>query len=93
MNEIKKSGCGFLVAALVFAAPIGYAADNETETSTDTFKNPITGTVTTTERVHKKSTDRVGNKNEYTTTARTKVKTDGDVEKKVETEQKSEATR
>ena len=45
-----------IVAALAFAPIHGFAADkeNKAETSTDTSKNPITGTETTTTKSEKK---------------------------------------
>ena len=69
------------LAALMMVGSMAYAADaeNKAETTTDTSKNPITGTVTTTKKTSKKMKGAHGEA-EAKVTEKTKVHKDGKVE-------------
>ncbi|MBX3021924.1 MAG: hypothetical protein KF799_09635 [Bdellovibrionales bacterium] len=79
------------LAGLAFAVT-AYAADQENKESAtvDHSKNPITGTKTTTKKWNKKVKDGKGT-SDAAVTEKTKVKTDGTVEKSTETEVNSDS--
>lgn len=70
------------LAALMMVGSLAHAADaeNKAEATTDTSKNPITGTVTTTKKFNKKVKGAHGEA-EAQVTEKTKVHKDGKVEK------------
>jgi hypothetical protein len=72
-----------VLAAALMVGAMAHAADmeNKGEATTDTSKNPITGTVTTTKKMHKKVKGAHGNTAEATVTQKTKVHKSGKVEK------------
>lgn len=74
-----------LMGATLFAADM----EKKSETTVDTSKNPITGTVTTKKKHTKK---KKGDNREQTSevTEKTKVHTDGKVEQTTKTETKTE---
>lgn len=76
-----------IALSTLMIASVGFAADaeNKAETTTDTSKNPITGTVTTTKKTSAKKKGAHG-KASMEKTEKTKVHTDGEVEKSVEVE-------
>jgi hypothetical protein len=82
---MKKSTLNSLITAVALAAlssPALFANDNENSTTSNTTKNPITGTVKT-ERVAKhKRTHGDGSVSEKKDTTTTKYKTNGAVETK-----------
>jgi hypothetical protein len=77
------------LAALMMVGSLAHAADaeNKAETTVDTAKNPITGTVTTTKKTKKKIKGKHGEA-EAKVTEKTKVYKDG----KVEHSEKTDAT-
>ena len=84
-----------LLAALLMVGSLAHAADAEhkAEATTDVSKNPITGTVTTTKKSSKKVKGAHGGA-KMDVTEKTKVHTDGTVEKStdVDANSKQEAT-
>ena len=77
--------CAALVGTMAFAAD----AENTSETTVDTSKNPITGTVKTVKKTKQKVKGAKG-EGEVQTKEVTKVYKDGTVEKKVDAEGSSE---
>lgn len=77
------------LVALMMVGSLAHAADveNKAETTVDTSKNPITGTVTTTKKTTKKVKGKHGEA-DATVTEKTKVYKDG----KVERSEKTDAT-
>ncbi len=73
-------GSGLLVTTSLIAA------DNELEVSSDRTKNPITGTVTETKKTRKKVKRADGKTATSEVTKVKKLKTDGTVEEKVDSE-------
>ena len=67
----------------MFVGSLAFAADtkNESSTTTDTSKNPITGTETTTKKVSKNVKNAAGGHDETTTKHKTKKHKDGKKEK------------
>lgn len=74
---------GFAVGCLVVSAG-ALAADNKVEVSSDTSKNPITGTVTETKKHEEKVKRADGKTAKVNVTEKVKHKTDGSVEQKVD---------
>jgi hypothetical protein len=76
----------------MIAGSVALAADIEDshKATVDTSKNPITGTKTTTKKWKKKSHDAKGAGTEAEVTEKTKMKTDGTVEKKTDIETESQ---
>jgi hypothetical protein len=72
--------------ALVFVGSLAAAADGENteKSTTDTTKNPITGSVTTTKKYKKHVKNGKHNEGDVKVTEKTKVKKDGEVVKKVD---------
>ncbi len=81
-----KRSLSIVLGALLISS-VGFAADaeNKAETTTDTSKNPITGTVTTTKKTKAKKKGAAGAA-EMETTEKTKVHKDGEVEHSVDVE-------
>ena len=71
-----------MLALPVFAAD----AENKMEATTDTSTNPLTGTQTTTKKYKRKVKNPNGVKSTQDVTEKTKVKTDGTVEKSVDSD-------
>ena len=74
-----------ILATLVFMgtmlpATLSIAADNENTTTSNTTKNPLTGTVTTTKKHHRKMKHANGKVSEKTTEDKTSVKPNGATE-------------
>ena len=82
-----KKIVAMLVSAL-FVGSVVMAADaeNTDKTTTDTSKNPITGTKTTTKKHHKKMKHEGGASTDATTKETTKEMKNGTVEKSTKTE-------
>ena len=85
---MKRSLALFLGAVLV--GSVGFAADaeNKAEVTSDTSKNPITGTVTTTKKTKMKKKGAHGGA-ELEKTEKTKTHKDGEVEHSVDVEGES----
>lgn len=80
-----------MVAALIAGnAAMAHEESAEKSVDVDSSKNPITGTVTTKKKMKSKHKDMAGNMHSKTTTETTKMKKDGVVEKKTETEHTDE---
>jgi hypothetical protein len=79
-----------IVLGALLVGSVGFAADaeNKNETTTDTSKNPITGTVTTTKKTKMKKKGAKGG-SEVEATEKTKVHKDGEVEHSVDVEGES----
>ncbi len=82
---VSLMACAALVGSMAFAAD----AENKAETTVDTSKNPITGTVKTVKKTKKKVKGAHG-EGEVAVKEVTKVHKDGTVEKKVDAEGSSE---
>lgn len=80
-----------LIAAAIFTGSLAMAADveNKNDTTKDTSKNPITGTVTETTK-HKKKMKGAHGKSEVEVTEKKKIHKDGKVETTTEVESKKE---
>ena len=76
-----------VLAAALMVGSLAHAADgeNKAEATTDTSKNPITGTVTTTKKSSKHVKGMHG-KGDVKVTEKTSVHKDGQVDKKVNVE-------
>ncbi len=81
-----------LALGALFVGSMAMAADNEAKESqtTDTFKNPITGTQTVTNKYAKKMKTRNGENHQVDVVEKTKIKKNGKVEKEVEVEAEAE---
>jgi hypothetical protein len=82
---MKKNSFHFLTCAAALAAlstPVAFATDNETSATSNTTKNPITGTVKTEKVAKHKRTHGDGSVSEKKDTSTIKHKTDGSVETK-----------
>lgn len=79
------------IAALMFAGSLALAADNENseKATTDTSKNPITGSTTVTKK-YKKTVKKGDREAKIDVTEKTKTKKDGSVETKVDAESETE---
>lgn len=80
-----------IISATMLVGAMSFAADMEkkNDSTVDTSKNPITGTVTT-KKKHSKKIKNAAGEATVETTEKTKVHTDGTVEKKSDTTVKSE---
>lgn len=78
-----------LMIGLVFGLTSLRADDAAVESSKDTSRNPLTGTVTTKSKYKSKSSNEAGGKRETSVTDTTSVKKDGTVKHKVEKESES----
>lgn len=90
---MKQTTLNSLITAVALAAlsaPVAFANDNENSTTTNTTKNPITGTVKTEKVAKHKRTHGDGSVSEKKDTTTTKYKTDGAVETKT-TQESSDA--
>lgn len=78
-----------MMVLALFAGKLAMANDSEAsnESSVDTSKNPITGTVTTKKKKKMKHKDMAGNVHTKKSTETTKEHTDGSVSKETETEE------
>lgn len=82
-KQILLAAAGaFLVGSMAMAAD----AENSAKTTVDHSKNPITGTQTTTKKYKKKVKGENGSGHQVDVMEKTKQKTDGTVETKVEAE-------
>lgn len=78
-------GLGLLMFVAGGVQPV-FGVDNEVKASSDTSKNPITGTVTHTKKYKKKHKNSDGTTSEASATEKEKIKTDGSTSKTVDTE-------
>jgi hypothetical protein len=83
-----------LILAMLFgvtlAVPAVFAADHEESETTDTSKNPFTGTVTETKEYKKTDKNADGSSAKYHVTNKKKTKSDGSVKKNTEVETTTE---
>jgi hypothetical protein len=86
-NKSLRSGLlGLLATGAMVIGTSVLAVDNETKVSSDTTKNPITGTVTHTKEYKHKRKHADGKTSEEDVKQKTSVKSDGTVEKSTDTE-------
>lgn len=83
-NITKWMSAGLMT--LVFGASVAIADDSELKATTDTSRNPITGTVTVKKTYKNKKDAENGAKDSKETVQTKKYKTDGSIEEKKETE-------
>jgi hypothetical protein len=85
MNNLKKLTSAGLMG-LMLSAGVAIADDSELKATTDTSRNPITGTVTVKKTYKNKKDNANGETDSQESKETTKYKTNGTVEKKKETE-------
>ena len=83
---MKRITSTVLAAMLVGSFAMAADAENSEKATTDTSKNPITGTVTKTKKYNKKMKDASGNEGKVEVTEKTKTHTDGSKKTTVEAE-------
>lgn len=84
-----KTTFAVIAYILVLGGPCVFAADDESSVSLNKTKNPLTGTVTETKKYKRKRVHRDGSKYSSDITAQKKVKKNGEVERKLETDSSS----
>jgi hypothetical protein len=86
---MKKLAIAMIGSMLAGSIAMAADAEDSHKATVDTSKNPITGTQTTTKKWKKKSHDKHGTGMDAEVTEKTKVKTDGTVEKKTDVQTES----
>lgn len=79
-----------MLLSVTLAVPAVFAADHEESATTDTSKNPFTGTVTETKEYRKTDKNADGSSAKHNVTKTKKTKSDGTVKKNTEVETTTE---